>query len=86
MIPPFVTYIGEEAFFQSKVKGIGLPLALESIEKRAFCFCTELKDVYYPGTRSQWEEIAKGEEWHVCAFDFVLHCTDGDYTKTRYGV
>ena len=86
MIPPFVTYIGEEAFLQSKVKGIGLPLALERIEKRALCFCTELKDVYYPGTRSQWEGIAKGEEWHVCAFDFVLHCADGDYTKTRYGV
>lgn len=39
------------------LKSITIPVSLESIEQCAFDDCTSLTDVYYLGTKEQWEDI-----------------------------
>ncbi len=56
-----VTVLQEGVFsFCTSLKSITIPKSVTSIEDDAFCYCTSLKDVYYGGTRDEWEEINIG--------------------------
>jgi len=53
-----VSEIGSTAFFDCfRLKSITIPASVESIGIAAFSGCENLKDVYFVGTRSQWEKI-----------------------------
>lgn len=57
-IPDSVTSIGSFAFCGcSKLTNITIPISVRSIGYNAFKNCNNLKDVYYSGSRSDWEEI-----------------------------
>ena len=74
-----VWIIGKEAFLNCTfVESVTLPRFLFDIGERAFAGCTNLKDVYYEGTVSEWKEIIQSEDWNKgCPFT-VIHCIDGD--------
>ena len=43
--------------------------------------CEHLQDIYYKGTKAEWDAIQKGEYWDGDTGDYILHCTDGDFAK-----
>ncbi|MGN1348510.1 MAG: leucine-rich repeat protein, partial [Acutalibacteraceae bacterium] len=52
-----VTSIGEEFDGCTGLKRIAIPDSVKSIDEGAFYNCEKLKDVYYYGTKEQWENI-----------------------------
>ena len=77
-IPNSVMVICERAFYGCGLKSIKLPNGLKSIESEAFRFCSSLKTITYNGTKDQWEEIEKGQNWNKGVPAKVVHCFDGD--------
>ena len=53
-----ITNIGKFAFYYCQnMTQITIPATVTSIELGAFYRCTSLKDVYFGGTKKQWENI-----------------------------
>lgn len=60
-IPNSVTYIGFSAFDGcASLKSITLPSSLRTIGNSAFAGCPSSMTVTYPGSKTQWDDIAKG--------------------------
>lgn len=61
VIPNSVTNIGEEAFAGcSNLSSVTIPNSIKSIGDRVLSSCDNLKDIYYLGTREQWNQITIG--------------------------
>ncbi len=60
-IPDTVTMIGGAALYGSSLTEVYIPKAVTSIGISAFCDCTKLTDVYYAGTKYEWNQIAIDE-------------------------
>ena len=43
--------------------------------------CAYLQDIYYKGTKAEWDAIQKVGYWDAGTGDYILHCTDGDFAK-----
>ena len=57
-IPDSVTSIGNHAFSNcTSLTSITIPDSVTSIGSNAFNRCTSLTDIYYTGTRAEWEAI-----------------------------
>ena len=56
-IPNSVTSIGTDAFWGCKFTDISIPDSVTDIGNSAFDYCDLLKDVYYSGTKAQWDSI-----------------------------
>ncbi len=56
-----VTAIGPHAI-GSATKKITIPSSIKTIEKSAFSNCTDLEEVWFLGTREEWENIVIGED------------------------
>lgn len=53
-----VTKIAVDAFSSSSAKGIIIPNTIITIEKRAFCWCSNIKDIVIPDSVKSMEESA----------------------------
>ena len=63
VVPDNVAMIGNEAFRGcTGLENITVPVSVTSISDKAFADCSNLSDVYYQGTRSQWNEIVIGTD------------------------
>lgn len=81
-IPDGVESMGYGVFFHcEKLTEVTIPGSVTSIAGLAFSRCSGLTDVYYEGTKAQWDSIEKGEDWNSETEDFTIHCTDGDLDK-----
>lgn len=61
VIPEGTWYIANHAFFGCTAMAyVGFPKTIASIEEAAFLGCENLKDVYYKGTETEWEKVARG--------------------------
>lgn len=57
-IPESLQSIGKAAFWQSKsLRSIKIPNTIMYIEQSAFWDCTQLTDVFYAGSESDWKKI-----------------------------
>lgn len=74
------------------LRTVYIPASVTYIGNKAFWHSTNLTDIVYAGTMAQWEQIEKGFEmtssgeltfWSSDTGDFVIHCTDGDISKTK---
>lgn len=81
-LPSGVTVI-EMAAFQScsSLTTIKIPASVTSIGSSAFNNCKNLKDIWFGGTKEQWNAITKGDSWNYNTGKYVVHCTNGNVNK-----
>ena len=57
--------ISERAFYRcSNLTTITLPNSVRNIDSEAFKGCNRLKDLYFEGIQTQWNNVSKGEYWN----------------------
>ena len=62
IIPAGVTSIETQAFVACpNLASVTIPASVTSIGMYAFEYCSNLSDIYYGGSKSQWEQITIGE-------------------------
>ena len=78
-IPDSVTSIGDEVFRGcNALTNITIPDSVTSIGDEAFRGCSSLTDVYYSGTKQQWDNIEVGGS-NEDLLNATLHCASGVY-------
>ena len=76
-----VTSISEWAFAHcSSLTSVTIGKGVTSIEDSAFNWCSSLKDVYYAGSKSDWEKISIGKH-NDCFGPAAIHCDPTDPTE-----
>ena len=84
-IPNGVTSIGKGAFQNcTNLINIIIPNGITSISELSFNDCKNLQDIFYDGTRQQWQEIKKDKNWDIGTPDYTVHCTNGDLKKGEF--
>ena len=67
------------------VKSVTIPLSVTHIEGCAFPYDNALMDIYYEGTIEQWYSINIEYYWDYGSDgEIIIHCSDGDITKTEF--
>ncbi len=74
VIPDYVTSIGNYVFYNyTSLTEIAIPDSVTSIGSWAFAYCDSLTDVYYGGTKAQWNEINISSYGNTCLTDANIH-------------
>ena len=82
IIPDSVTSIVDYAFWGcSGLTSITIPDSVNSIGSSAFEGCSRLTDIYFEGTKEQWQAIEKSIDRNKFTGDYTVHCTDVDISK-----
>ena len=83
IIPGSVFSIGKESFYeQTDLTSIIIPDSLTDIGAGAFWGCSFIKDVYYTGSESEWNEIAIASD-NECLTNATIHYNySGSHTHT----
>lgn len=72
-LPEKLSYIGASAFADcSSLTSIEISKELSSVANNAFFKCDALEDVYYEGTKEQWDSIAIGDG-NECLQNATIH-------------
>ena len=78
-IPNSVTSIGENTFKGcSGLPSVTIPNSVTNLGEGAFNSCNTLKDLYFDGTQTQWNNVTKGGGWNAgVSSDYKEHwrCT-----------
>ncbi len=70
-----VTSIGEDAFCDCHaLTSLSIPISVTNIYDGAFYDCYNLVDVYYEGTKEEWDSINKGNNFS--SYGIIIHCSD----------
>lgn len=82
-IPEGVKNIWGSAFEGCKsLTEVTIPQSVTTIEDRAFAYCSELAEIQYGGTQTQWDAIKRGTNWNLGTKGSNTRCTvkciDGD--------
>lgn len=73
-----VVSLNEEAFMNSNITTISLPNSITSLGNRVFANCTNLTQIIFRGTISEWENITKPDNWRENMNNYLsIVCSDG---------
>ena len=79
IIPDSVVTIGYNSFGYCKnLQSITIGSGVKEIGDNMIDYYDNLTDIYYNGTKDEWNAIAKGESWDGSLTRYTIHCTDGD--------
>ena len=81
IIPNTVTSIGNWAFYLCNLVSITIPNSVKTIGRDAF-YCESVNDVYYEGTKEQWDTIEIDEVGNEALFNANIHY---DWTPAMNG-
>ncbi|MBO4535354.1 MAG: leucine-rich repeat domain-containing protein, partial [Clostridia bacterium] len=71
------TTIGNYAFTGcTMLTTVTIPAEVTVIYDRAFYDCSGLTDIYFLGTRAQWEDVEKYGSWDQYTGSYTVHCSD----------
>ena len=80
-----VENLGTDAFLGcSSLKKVIISKKMKNIEANVFSECSALSDIYYEGTKAQWQSITKKTNWDKNVGSenvfgsYIIHCSDGD--------
>lgn len=77
-----VTAIGDHAFAnRSTIATVLIPQSVNKIGKGAFNGCTDLTDIIYQDTSTQWNLMAKNAEWDLGVSGYTVYCTNTSFFK-----
>ena len=63
-LPEMIRTLNAGAFgWCENITDVYIPVGISTIGDRVFVGCTSLKNVYYNGTKAQWDKVSKGEDW-----------------------
>ena len=86
-IPEGVTEIGEYVFYYCKsLASVSIPEGVTKIGEEAFNACTALKEVHYAGTKEQWADVEKGDDWYRYTPAQEVRCSDGTVELPAYRI
>jgi len=78
-IPNGVTSIGEATFNTcTRLKKVNIPVSVLSIGRAAFNSCRSLIDIYYAGTKLQWDKIKINSEYNQYMQNASIHFSDDE--------
>lgn len=60
-----------------KLVKVVFPASITYLGKDIFSFCPKLSELYFEGTKAQWQSITK-DHWKGYSPITVVHCSDGD--------
>lgn len=67
------------AFYNASICSISLGKNINTIYDFAFYNCTNLSDIYFDGTKTEWENIEKYENWKLnVPSSCIVHCSNGE--------
>ncbi len=79
-LPENLSSVGAYAFNScKKLRTVSIPVAVANIGTASFSHCDSLTDIYYGGTRSQWNKITMGKYCEV--FDSVNIHYHGEHSN-----
>ncbi len=64
------------------ITSVLIPDSVTRINSGAFAGCRNLKSIIFQGTKAQWNDITFGNGWNSNTGNYVIHCTDGDISKS----
>ena len=77
-----LTSIGRLAFgYCTCLTSIRLPVTITDFGQGIFSYSKDLLDIYYEGTKAQWEAVEKAYLWDNDTGSYTIHCSDGDISK-----
>ena len=77
-----VVYIAGQAFQGCvSLESVVIPLSIAFMEGTPFKNCTAIKTITYKGTKDQWDNMSRYENWNENTGEYILVCTDGTFTK-----
>ncbi len=72
-----ITSIGSYFFGRCEsATSISIPVSVKKINKKAFEYCSSLKNVYYAGTEAQWKEIVVISDGNDCLLNTKINCKE----------
>ena len=62
-LPSGLTQIADELFFaSSQLESVRIPAGVTSVGSFAFLCCDSLRDIWFAGTRAQWDAVSIGQD------------------------
>lgn len=80
-----VVGIDSNAFSGTDITSIKIPVSVEEIGRRAFNNCNDLTDVFYDGSKEQWEEISISSG-NTALEDAIIHYATDSFVVDEPGL
>lgn len=79
-LPDHVKTVEHHLFINcGKLKQVTLPKDVVKMEECVFMYCKSLEKIIYPGTKAQWNKVAKDKDlYYNCNEKAVVVCSDGN--------
>lgn len=81
VMPYSLKRIEKAAFQCTSLEIMFLSNSVEYFGEMAFCLC-DFGEIYFEGTKAEWNAIEKGTGWNSYWTSYVIHCSNGDISSS----
>ena len=81
-LPGTVTSISKYSFaYCTNLEYVQIGNRINKLPMYAFSDCTSLKEIHFNGTKEEWNNIEKDQDWDKNTGNYTIYCTDGNIQK-----